>query len=73
MLYRAFNANSESLQIPRLPNLIGDGKRLKQLLMNIVHNALKFTLTGSVSINASFCDHNSLLKVDVKDSGVGIS
>ncbi len=55
-----------------IPNQIcTDPVRLRQILTNIVGNALKFTNYGEVKLSASF--ENSTLKFDVQDSGVGIA
>lgn len=56
--------------------LIGDPLRLRQILMNIVGNAVKFTEKGSVTIR-SHCETRegeSLMevKIDVIDTGIGI-
>lgn len=60
----------------KLPSvLIGDEKRIKQILLNILTNAVKYTNTGSVTFTVhgemtekgQFC-----LKVSVADTGVGI-
>lgn len=67
-----------SLRIsPRLPDsLIGDAMRIKQVLVNLASNAIKFTDKGSVDINI---DGNVIaknlykMKVTVKDTGIGIS
>jgi signal transduction histidine kinase len=56
-----------------MPELaMGDPVRLKQVLVNLTGNAIKFTETGSVTINAHYNKSNSLLDVDVIDSGIGI-
>jgi PAS domain S-box-containing protein len=47
-----------------------DELRFKQLLMNLVSNALKFTSKGTITISLHF--ENEILEVSVKDTGVGI-
>ena len=52
--------------------LIGDERRFKQVLINLVKNALKFTNKGSIKIKASY---NMLLQsivVHIEDTGAGI-
>ena len=56
-----------------LPRLIGDERRLKQVLINLVKNALKFTHSGSVQVKASYESVDELLVVHVEDTGVGIA
>lgn len=51
--------------------VIADDSRLRQCLLNIVGNAVKFTDQGSVEVIASFSDEK--LSVSVKDTGNGIS
>ncbi len=52
----------------RLPNsFIGDPARIKQILTNLVSNALKFTTTGGVRMQAR-CD-GRMCTVDIIDSG----
>ncbi len=59
------------------PNLIGDNKRIKQILNNLINNAIKFTNKGSIKISASQevseLDHQTIfLTVSVEDTGIGI-
>ncbi len=51
-----------------------DEVRLKQILMNLVHNAVKFTVRGSVTVEID-SEQNATrhLKIKVKDTGIGIS
>jgi signal transduction histidine kinase/CHASE3 domain sensor protein len=56
---------------PDLPRGRGDERRLTQVLMNLVSNAIKFTETGSVTIRAKVEDGSFL--VAVTDTGVGIA
>ena len=50
----------------------GDVDRLRQILGNLVSNALKFTLEGSVSVRFASSDDGTGLRVDVVDTGIGI-
>ncbi len=53
----------------------GDAYRFKQILFNLVGNAIKFTDKGSIDINASakkINDKNIVAVIAVKDSGIGI-
>ena len=53
--------------------LIGDQIRLKQVLVNLTKNALKFSFNRWVKIRACYDPLNELLKVEVVDNGLGIS
>src|SRR5262245_49937085 len=54
-----------------LPPGRGDGRRLTQVLINLVGNAIKFTDAGEVAIKADA--NNSSFYVSVRDTGPGIS
>jgi signal transduction histidine kinase len=56
---------------PGLPPGHGDGRRLTQVLINLVGNAIKFTDTGEVAIKAEA--HHGSFHVSVCDTGPGIS
>ena len=56
---------------PQLPSGRGDGRRLTQVLINLVGNAIKFTDAGEVAIKAEA--NNGLFYVSVRDTGPGIS
>ena len=56
---------------PDLPVGHGDERRLAQVLLNLVGNAIKFTEAGEVAIEASHSD--GLFRVAVRDSGPGIA
>ncbi len=56
--------------------LIGDPFRIRQVLLNLVNNGIKFTQRGKVWIHCSATDESSggkLLRFDVSDSGIGIA
>jgi len=51
--------------------LYGDEQRLKQILVNLVGNAIKFTEKGDVQINL-YCSHPLQWVIEVVDTGIGI-
>ena len=59
----------------QLPSkLYGDDVRLRQILINLLNNAVKYTETGSVTLSVSgeIQDSNVNLYFEVKDTGIGI-
>ncbi len=57
--------------VPGLPTGSGDERRLNQVLLNLVGNAIKFTETGAVDIEVKALDNDFL--VVVSDTGPGIA
>ncbi|MGA8079038.1 MAG: ATP-binding protein [Xanthobacteraceae bacterium] len=58
----------------RLPSrVIGDAARLRQVIFNLVGNAIKFTETGGVSIIVEPGPHPDEIVIAVRDTGIGIS
>ncbi len=60
-------------EVPRL--LVGDGIRLSQILINLANNAVKFTETGDILIEAELLAQQAgkaTLRFQVKDTGIGI-
>src|SRR5690606_899859 len=56
-------------------SLHGDGAYLTQILLNLVHNAIKFTPAGSVSLRVSLLEGGegrARLRFSVRDTGIGI-
>ena len=61
-----------SMQLPpHAPWVLGDQTRLRQITLNLISNAVKFTPAGRVHLDVSVVDKNVL--VSVSDTGVGIS
>lgn len=71
---------------PEVPKFFkGDPTRLRQVLINLVGNAIKFTEKGAVSVNISLCppaangasnhssSDNSWLRFEISDTGIGMS
>lgn len=52
--------------------LVGDGGRLRQILMNLVGNAIKFTDNGDIQIRIDEAQDGAALRVEVADTGRGI-
>ena len=52
--------------------IIGDATRLKQILTNLVGNALKFTHHGGVQISMRTLQTGTVLECKVRDTGIGI-
>jgi len=59
---------------PRLPATVrGDGGRLRQILLNLAGNAIKFTATGSVTLRADLIEEPRLVRFEIVDTGIGIA
>lgn len=59
-------------------NIMGDPLRVKQVITNLVNNAIKFTQTGEVVLRVSLEDEDAesnrvTLRLSITDSGVGLS
>ena len=50
--------------------MYGDETRLKQVIKHLLDNAVKFTKRGKISVEAEKC--GEMLKVSIKDTGIGI-
>ncbi|MFY9224974.1 MAG: response regulator [Blastocatellia bacterium] len=81
----ASKANEKALELvyfidPFVPNnLIGDVTRLRQILVNLLGNAIKFTSQGEVALFVKVLEHSKIkekssykLEFSVKDTGIGI-
>ncbi len=62
---------------PEIPSfLIGDPTRLRQIVVNLVSNAVKFTEQGTIAVSAELneiCNERYGLSISVTDTGIGIS
>ncbi len=82
--FRLFKAQAEAkglrihaAMMPEVPHaLIGDPHHLRQVLINLIGNALKITQSGSVSLDVSVLTEeadNVRLRFAVRDTGIGMS
>lgn len=69
-----------ALITPETPdNILGDPHRLRQILINLIGNAIKFTHQGSVHLRvfvddqAKTCNSHWMLKFSVTDTGIGLT
>jgi signal transduction histidine kinase/DNA-binding response OmpR family regulator len=77
----AFRADEKGLELlceiaPEVPEVVrGDSSRLRQIVTNLVGNAIKFTSEGEVTMKVELespADDNRTLQFTVSDTGVGI-
>ena len=78
----ALRAQQKGLELvyevaPEVPAVLrGDPGRIRQILLNLVGNAIKFTQQGQIALGVQLVDeHDSVarLRVEVADSGIGIA
>ena len=56
-----------------LPSVVfADGARLRQILLNLTNNALKFTDQGGVTVRAISEENGERVRIEVEDTGIGI-
>jgi signal transduction histidine kinase len=62
------------LSPPQLPEILGDGEKLRQVVLNLLTNAIKYNRDGGMVTVRALCDDPSqLITVEVEDTGLGIS
>jgi signal transduction histidine kinase len=71
-------ANNKGLRLTlemddALPLVLADSQRLRQVVINMVSNALKFTEKGGITIQCSLLERYDMLRIAVSDTGIGIS
>ncbi len=56
----------------KLPQIRSDRQKVKQVVLNLLSNALKFTPRGSVTVGATYNQRAKTITIEVQDTGVGI-
>ncbi|HRJ52092.1 MAG TPA: ATP-binding protein [Candidatus Thiothrix moscowensis] len=54
------------------PYLLGDEIRIQQILLNLLGNAIKFTDAGNITLSIRLADGGQRLRLEVRDTGIGI-
>ncbi len=55
----------------KVPNLVGDSDKFKQMLINLVDNAIKYSESEEIIINRYYKDNQCI--IEIEDKGIGIS
>ncbi len=61
-----------STRLPLPKTIVADGTRLRQILWNLIGNAVKFTREGEIVVTVGYDEQQQQLRFDVQDSGIGI-
>jgi len=75
----ALKAENKGLQLKvnlaagRLPKISADKDRLRQVLINLIGNAIKYTKKGYVEVSSVFNEAKNTVEIVIRDTGVGIS
>ena len=55
-----------------LPAMETDRTKVKQILLNLLSNAVKFTAEGSITVRAFPVENGRTVRIEVRDTGIGI-
>lgn len=71
-----FDTQRKSIEVSQVYDLgenlfVGDATRIRQIIVNLISNAVKFTFEGQIKVKAKL--YNNSVVISVSDTGVGIS
>jgi two-component system phosphate regulon sensor histidine kinase PhoR len=66
------NADEVDLSTHREAEVLGDKERLKEVMINLVDNAIKYTPTNG-AVDVSFMKQDNAVMISVRDTGIGIA
>jgi hypothetical protein len=66
------NLSLELVETDVPPIVFADGARLRQVLLNLTNNALKFTDKGGITIRALAVTDDRHVRIEIQDTGIGI-
>ncbi|HEX2444202.1 MAG TPA: ATP-binding protein [Vicinamibacterales bacterium] len=72
-IIRRSNLNVRARVPASLPQLRSDRQKVKQILVNLLSNALKFTHEGSVTVTATNQGASRMVAISITDTGIGIA
>jgi signal transduction histidine kinase len=58
---------------PELPPLTSDRQKVKQIVLNLLTNAIKFTPQGAIGVSVGYDREHDEITIAVKDTGIGIA
>ncbi len=72
--YPILNKNNNRLELhieERLPDILADPERVSQVIVNLISNAVRFTVNGLITVSAG--PEDGFMNISVADTGTGIS
>jgi signal transduction histidine kinase len=72
-IIRRSNLNVRARVPASLPQLRSDRQKVKQILVNLLNNAVKFTHDGSVTVTATYQTGSRMVAISITDTGIGIA